>query len=303
MSDTEKKELVKQIENKMREIRSKRSPNHQWKLSDFEIGCRVGSGKFGRVYLAREKETEYMVGLKIMIKSKLVNNHMVHQVQQEIENQTKLSHPNILQLLTYFWDEEKIYLILEFATEGGLLDALKKTKHHRFDENTTAYYIRQVASALSYCHTKGVIHRDVKPENVLLFGNHVVKLADFGLSVHVSSKKTLNTVCGTLDYLSPEMVNRKNYKKFVDVWSLGVLCYEFLSGYPPFESNSEDDTFKKISAVSYNFKHFISDGSKTLIKSLLVKKPSKRLALKNVIKHPWIKKNCDIFTKKILQSQ
>lgn len=291
-----KNEVVACIEKTMKEIRSKRTSDHQWRLSDFEIGTPLGRGKFGRVYLAREKNTEYMVALKMMFKSELVKDHMEHQVRREIEIQTHLSHPNILKMLTYFWDNEKIYLILEFAQEGELFKVLNNTPHKRFDEPTAAYYLRQVADALRYCHMQSVIHRDIKPENLLLFSHHVIKLADFGWSVHAPSKSR-NTMCGTIDYLPPEMVNSETYNEFVDNWCLGVLCYEFLCGQPPFESKAQNDTFKKIRNVMYGFKPHMSEGSRNLISKLLVQIPKSRLPLKDVIEHKWIKKNCDMFIK------
>lgn len=297
-----KNEVVAHIEKTMKEIRSKRPSNYQWTLSDFEIGTPLGRGKFGRVYLAREKNTEYMVALKMMFKSELVKDKMEHQVRREIEIQTHLSHPNILKMLTYFWDDKKIYLILEFAQEGELFKVLSNAPRKRFDEPTSAYYLRQVADALRYCHMQSVIHRDIKPENLLLFSHHVVKLADFGWSVHAPSKSR-NTMCGTIDYLPPEMVNSQTYNEFVDNWCLGVLCYEFLCGHPPFESEEQKITFKKIRDVMYSFKPHMSEDSRNLISKLLVKIPTSRLPLKDVIEHNWIKKNCDIFIKTKLHSQ
>lgn len=296
-----KNEVVENIEKIMKEVRSNRNPTFKWKLSDFEIGTPLGRGKFGRVYLAREKKTEYMVALKMMFKSELVKDHMEHQVRREIEIQTHLNHPNILKMLTYFWDEKKIYLILEFAQEGELFKILTAQPHKRFKEPMAAYYLRQVADALRYCHSQSVIHRDIKPENLLLFSNHVIKLADFGWSVHAPSKSR-NTMCGTIDYLPPEMVDSKTYNEYVDNWCLGVLCYEFLCGAPPFESTDQGETFKKIRSVMYGFKPHMSENSRDLVSKLLVKVPQNRLPLTDVMQHPWITANCEIFTKTQLQS-
>jgi len=293
-----KNEVAEHIEKTMEE----RSDDHQWKLTDFEIGTPLGRGKFGRVYLAREKRTEYMVALKIMFKSELVKDHMEHQVRREIEIQTHLDHPNILKLLTYFWDEKKIYLILEFAQEGELFRVLNSQPHKRFDEPTAAYYLRQVAEALRYCHSQSVIHRDIKPENLLLFSRHVVKLADFGWSVHAPSK-CRKTMCGTIDYLSPEMIDSQTYNEYVDNWCLGVLCYEFLCGSPPFESSEQAETFGKIRAVMYSFTPNMSESVRCLISKLLVKLPKNRLSLTNVINHPWILANCELFIELKLQSK
>jgi len=297
-----KNKVAEHIEKTMEDIQSKRPLNHQWKLSDFEIGTPLGRGKFGRVYLAREKRTEYIVALKMMFKSELVKEHMEHQVRREIEIQTHLDHPNILKLLTYFWDEKKIYLILEFAQEGELFKVLNSQPHKRFDEPTAAFYLRQVAEALRYCHSQSVIHRDIKPENLLLFSHHVVKLADFGWSVHAPSK-CRKTMCGTIDYLPPEMIDSQTYNEYVDNWCLGVLCYEFLCGSPPFESLEQAETFRKIRAVMYSFKPNMSESARSLISKLLVKLPKGRLSLTNVINHPWILTNCELFTNNKLKLQ
>lgn len=296
-----KNKVAENIEKIMKETSATYAPNHRWKLSDFEIGTPLGRGKFGRVYLAREKTTEYMVALKVMFKSELVKDRMEHQVRREIEIQTHLNHPNILKMLTYFWDEKKIFIILEFAQEGELFKVLNSQPHKQFDEPTAAYYIRQVADALNYCHKQSVIHRDIKPENLLLFSHHVVKLADFGWSVHAPSKSR-NTMCGTIDYLPPEMVDSQTYNEFVDNWCLGVLCYEFLCGSPPFESVEQKETFKKIRSVLYSFKRHMTEGAKSLISKLLVKIPKNRLPLSDVVIHNWITTNCDTFIKTNLKS-
>lgn len=133
-------------------------------------------------------------------------------------------------------------------------------------------------------------NRDIKPENLLLGNEEEIKIADFGWSVHApSSRRT--TLCGTLDYLSPEMVRGQTYNEKVDLWSLGVLCYEFLTGKPPFESDSYDDTYIRISKALFTIPEYVSNEAKDLIKKLLVVDPNKRLELPEVLKHPWIQKH------------
>lgn len=132
-------------------------------------------------------------------------------------------------------------------------------------------------------------NRDIKPENLLLGAKGEIKIADFGWSVHApSSRRT--TLCGTLDYLSPEMVCGQTYNEKVDLWSLGVLCYEFLTGKPPFEAKSYDETYVRISRAAFSLPEHISDEAKDLIKQLLVVNPNKRLELDQVVKHPWLVK-------------
>ncbi|KAJ8725949.1 hypothetical protein PYW08_004132 [Mythimna loreyi] len=259
-----------------------------WSLSDFDLGRPLGKGKFGNVYLAREKESHYVVALKVLFKSQILDSEIEHQVRREVEIQCRLRHPNILRMYGYFHDEKRIYLILEYAKQGSLYKLLKERE--RFDEKTVAIYIRDLTKALLYCHTKKVIHRDIKPENLLIGHNWELKIADFGWSVHSPSSRRM-TLCGTLDYLSPEMIEGKPHSYAVDIWSLGVLCYELLVGLPPFDAKDSHQTYRKIRYVIIKYPDFISDKAKDLMGRLLVINPEQRLPLTNVLQHPWITEN------------
>lgn len=260
----------------------------QWKLSDFEIGRPLGKGKFGNVYLAREKKTKYIVALKVLFKSQLMKNNVEVQLRREIEIQSHLRHPNILRMHGYFYDETRIFLILEFAARGELYKVLQKFQ--RFDEVTAATYMLQLCHAFQYCHANKVIHRDIKPENLLLSLTGEIKIADFGWSVHAPSSKRY-TMCGTLDYLPPEMVEHTVYNESVDLWCLGVLCYEFLVGKPPFEAQEATETYARIRKLDLSFPDHISSEAKHFIKRLLRKKPNERMSLDDMLVHPWIVHN------------
>lgn len=267
-----------------------------WSLNDFEIGKPLGRGKFGSVYLAREKQSKFIVALKVQFKSQLVKSCVEHQLRREIEIQSHLKHPNILRLYGYFYDAKRVFLILEYAPQGELYKKLTSSEGGRFDEEKSATYISQLASALEYCHSKKVIHRDIKPENLLLGMKGELKISDFGWSVHApSSRRT--TLCGTLDYLPPEMIEGKMHDEKVDLWSAGVLCYEFLVGKPPFETESHDDTYARISEVRFTFPSHVSAGARDLITKLLKHKPEDRLSLSGVLEHEWIRQNSTMFKK------
>jgi len=268
-------------------ITVQRKSKKKWKLSDFDIGKPLGRGKFGCVYLAREKTANYIVALKVLFKNQLSKAGVEHQLRREIEIQSHLRHPNIIRLYGYFYDANRVYLILEFASGGELYKRLQKEEC--FSEEKTSGYIGQLAGALAFCHKKHVIHRDIKPENLLLGDKGEVKIADFGWSVHAPTNRR-QTLCGTLDYLPPEMIEGREHDYAVDVWSLGVLMYEFLVGTPPFEALSHNATYKRISKVDLQFPSFISPNAKLLMQQLLVKDPRKRLKLENVLKHPFITK-------------
>jgi serine/threonine protein kinase len=268
------------------DVQNKASRGIQWSLDDFEIGKPLGKGKFGTVYLAREKRSKYIVALKVLRKSQLMRAGVEHQLRREIEIQSNLRNKHVLRLYGYFYDEKRIYLILEFAPGGELYKVL--TRKGRFDEPTSARYISEMARALDYCHEKHVIHRDIKPENLLLGVNGELKIADFGWSVHAPSSRRL-TLCGTLDYLPPEMIEGREHDQQVDIWSLGVLLFEFLVGYPPFEAEGNTATYRRISRVDLQFPPFVSEGARDLIRRLLVKNSADRMLLSDVPDHPWVR--------------
>ncbi|PIK39453.1 Aurora kinase [Apostichopus japonicus] len=215
--------------------RKPNAPRSNWSLKDFDIGRPLGKGKFGNVYLAREKQTEFIVALKVLFKSQLQKCQVEHQLRREIEIQSHLRHQHILRLYGYFHDETRIYLILEYAPKGEVYKNLQKCR--RYDDATAA-------KAYHY-------------------------VWNFGLS-------------------TPEMVEGKSHDEKVDLWSLGVLCYEFLVGKPPFETASNTETYRKITKVDYTFPSYVSEGARDLIRKLLVHNPSKRLTMEGICHHSWV---------------
>ncbi|PWI74623.1 serine/threonine-protein kinase [Purpureocillium lilacinum] len=264
----------------------------QFHLGMFEIGRPLGKGKFGRVYLARERTSGFICALKVLHKSELQVGGVERQVRREIEIQSNLRHPNILQLFGHFHDSKRVFLILEFAGKGELYKHLRR--ENRFPEWKAAQYIAQMASALRYLHRKHVIHRDIKPENILVGIHGEIKISDFGWSVHAPNNRR-KTMCGTLDYLPPEMIKPGSsdnyYNEKVDLWSLGVLTYEFLVGEAPFE-DTPVMTQRRIARADMSIPSFVSPEASDLIKRLLVLDPEKRIPLEAVQQHPWIIKHC-----------
>ena len=278
-------------------------------LGMFEIGKPLGKGKFGRVYLAKERTTGFVCALKVLHKSELQQGKVEKQVRREIEIHSNLRHPNILRFYGHFHDSKRVFLILEFAGKGELYKHLRKEQ--KFPEWKAAQYIAQMAAALKYLHKKHVMHRDIKPENILVGIHGEIKISDFGWSVHAPNNRR-NTMCGTLDYLPPEMLKPGSqdnfYNEKVDLWSLGVLTYEFLVGEAPFE-DTPIMTQKRIARGEMTVPAFVSKEASDLIKrvsnpwdvpsralltrtQLLVLDPEKRISLDDVQKHPWIVKHC-----------
>ncbi|MCJ1398325.1 spindle assembly checkpoint kinase [Xylographa trunciseda] len=237
-------------------------------LGMFEIGKPLGKGKFGRVYLAKERTSGFVCALKVLHKSELQQGKVEKQVRREIEIQSNLRHPNILRLYGHFHDSKRVFLILEFAGRGELYKHLRK--ENRFPEWKAAQYIAQMAAALKYLHKKHVMHRDIKPENILVGIHGEIKISDFGWSVHAPNNRR-NTMCGTLDYLPPEMLKPGTqdnfYTQAVDLWSLGVLTYEFLVGEAPFE-DTQIQTQRKIARCDMTVPAFVSPEATDLIKKV-----------------------------------
>lgn len=195
------------------------SASAKWKLADFVIEHRLGHGRFGKVYLVREKATKCAFAMK----KQLRNATAEIMVEREIAIQTDLHHRNILRLYGYIHGDEKIYLILEYAPNGNLRKKLDKQPEKRFDEKTAARYIRSCADAISYLHERDIIHRDIKPENLLLGYDDELKIADFGLSVNAQNQRR-STICGTPDYIPPESMEKHSICSNDVLTNLPILC-------------------------------------------------------------------------------
>lgn len=259
----------------------------QWSIHDFDIGKKLGRGKFGRVLLVRIKENGFICALKTMKKEELVKYHAEVQFRREVEIQASLKHPNILQIYGYFEDARKVYIMIEYVPKGELYTHLGEMG--RFPSSLASNYIAQVASGLDYCHQKSIMHRDIKPENLLLGNDGQIKISDFGWSIRTRHKR--GTLCGTLDYLPPEMILKETHSHQVDTWALGVLTYEFLIGEAPFFAEGRQRTYEKIQKVDLKFPPYIEQEAMDFIRALLQRDPSKRLPLRDVLSHPWMKKH------------
>nr|CCA15674.1 protein kinase putative [Albugo laibachii Nc14]CCA16262.1 protein kinase putative [Albugo laibachii Nc14] len=297
------------------------TPQRDWCLDDWIITKSLGKGKFGNVYLAKQKFSGATVALKVLFKSMLIKDGGggICNLKREVEIQSRLRHPNILKLYGYFQNETHVHLILEYAHGGDFYKHLRKRGH--FDEAKAASYIYQVIDALEYCHQCNVIHRDIKPENLLLGPRDRIKLADFGWSViAMAPHRSRQTFCGTPYYMSPEIVDGKSYDHRVDLWSIGVLTYELLFGKTPFENKNHMEMYEDIKSAKYTFpnvakrpksskpveekltidlgdqleeanhKHeiAISDDAKDFIRSFLQTDPMSRMALTDAKKHSWM---------------
>ncbi|QLG71053.1 hypothetical protein HG535_0B00910 [Zygotorulaspora mrakii] len=258
-------------------------------LDDFDIGKKLGKGKFGRVYCVRHKKTGFICALKAMEKSEIVHYNVQKQIRREVEIQSSLNHPNLTKLYGFFHDEKRVYLVMEYLINGELYKRLKS--HGPLNDILASFYVYQMADALDFMHQRNIIHRDIKPENILIGFNNVIKLTDFGWSVNNPHNVKRKTLCGTIDYLSPELICSREYDDKVDIWALGVLTYELITNSPPFEEDSDALTHKRIVKGDLRFPESVSSDARDLILKLLKHKPQDRILLKDVKKHPWILKN------------
>lgn len=262
-----------------------------WTLDRFEIGRLLGRGKFGQVWLAREKEKGFIVALKIIPIKEIQTVETARQIRREVEIHSNLKHPNILRMYGHFHDKDHIYLILEYAGKGEFFKFLSE-KGGRFGEKEASLYIRQVILALIYMKECNVIHRDIKPENLLLGSDSQLKIADFGWAVYNADKRRM-TFCGTMEYLAPEMVNNDIHDSGIDLWCLGILTYEFLIGKTPFESKNRNmrEAYKRINSLKYSIPETISSNASDFISKLLVLNPNDRMELAEALNHPFIVKH------------
>jgi len=292
-SSFKEKEKRKEEQQQQQQQQQKQQQQQQkWTLEDFEVGRSLGKGKFGNVYLARTKKEKKVVALKVLFKEEIDRSELRHQLRREIEIHHRLRHKNVVRLYSYFHDAERVYLILEYVPGGELFSELKNSPSGRFTEDRASEVIRQLVCALAQCHKLGVVHRDIKPENILVAKDGTIKLADFGWSVaskRASEEIKRQTLCGTLDYLPPEMVAEQTYSERADIWMTGVLLYEMLVGTAPFAAPGPYETYDKVEMCDYKMPPDVSREGQELLRSILVKEPERRIyPIKKILLHPWI---------------
>ncbi len=215
---------------------------------------------------------------------------MVEQTNREIEIMYKLDHPHIIKLYSHFEDDEDFCLIMQIASKGQLYTIIKRLK--RLDQRTAAQYMREVLSAIKYLHTRNppIIHRDIKPENILLDQEGRCKLADFGWSNFDDGKKHRETYCGTPEYLAPEMVTKSGHDESVDIWALGVLLFEMLTGRTPFNFTGDRiQLFNNIKSLRIVWTDDFPQLAKDLVGRILRLNPKDRLTIDQIMNHQWFR--------------
>ncbi|EGR32907.1 protein kinase domain protein [Ichthyophthirius multifiliis] len=239
--------------------------------------------------MARDLNTGMIVSLKKIKKSTLFKLNVQNHILNEIKIQFFLKHINMTKLYGFYFDKNCVYLIQEYASNGNLKQNLQLQLENRFDEDTAIFYIKQILEAVQYLHQNYIIHRDIKLENILI-SQDIIKISDFGCSVY-SPECQRSTFCGTLDYISPEMASGNNYGISIDIWSIGVITFEMLTGKPPFIYSNNEQMLQQIREAKINIPSYISKDAQNFISNILVKEPDERMNLYQLINHQWLNKN------------
>lgn len=262
----------------------------------YDVKEKLGTGSFAVVKRAVRKSDGKQFAVKVIKKSKL-NAEELAVVHDEVEIMHKINHQNCVHLYEMYETPKKIYMVLELLTGGELFDRI--VAKGSYSEKEASELIRAITGAIKYLHDIGITHRDLKPENLIYqsqAADSPIKITDFGLAKFRQAKgsnvEAMHTACGTPGYVAPEVLEGKAYDKQVDLWSVGVILYILLCGFPPFYHESTQQLYKQIKRGEYDFPDpywsEISDSAKDLVRGLLTVDPAKRLSSDKVLQHAWI---------------
>ncbi|XP_053723855.1 calcium/calmodulin-dependent protein kinase type 1 isoform X5 [Synchiropus splendidus] len=251
----------------------------------------LGTGAFSEVVLAEEKRTQKLVAIKCIPKKALEGKE--NSIENEIAVLHKIKHANIVSLEDIFESKSHLYLVMQLVSGGELFDRIIEKGF--YTEKDASKLIQQILDAVKYLHDLGIVHRDLKPENLLYYSmdeDSKIMISDFGLSKIEDSGSVMSTACGTPGYVAPEVLAQKPYSKAVDCWSIGVISYILLCGYPPFYDENDAKLFEQILKAEYEFDSpywdDISDSAKDFIVHLMEKDPHVRYSCEQALQHPWI---------------
>ncbi|KAL7753400.1 cytochrome c oxidase subunit 1 [Sorochytrium milnesiophthora] len=268
----------------------------QYTLADFQLLDTLGTqtldawtGTFGRVHLSRTADKpQVYYAMKVLKKSEVVRLRQVEHMNSEKAILAQINHPFIVNLQCTYQDAKCLYMLLDYVPGGELFSHLRRAG--RFNRETTRFYASEIVTAIEHLHDRNIIYRDLKPENLLLDAEGHIKIADFGFAKKVEDRTY--TLCGTPEYLAPEIIQGRGHGKPVDWWALGILIFEMLAGYPPFYDDNAYGVYEKILGGRIHFPSHFDVASRDLVKRLLTADRTMRLGnlrggAEDVKSHPW----------------
>ena len=257
-------------------------------LSFYKYGRIIGRGAFGKVNIGLNILTGRVVAIKSFNKQNISNFTSEEKIRKETNLMRNLRHPSITKILEMFESEKYVLIIMEYISGGNLQSFVKKRR--KLNEKTAKILFKQIMEGIKYIHSKNIVHRDIKLENILIDLNNNIKICDFGVSKRIHSNSILEDQCGTPVYMAPEIIKNEGYKGFpVDIWSAGVSLYLMLSGNIPFNKTSKHTLQEDILNSTYPPITGISNEADDLLRGLLDKNPSTRLTVDEVLVHPWLR--------------
>uniref|UniRef100_A0A671PW88 Serine/threonine-protein kinase PLK n=1 Tax=Sinocyclocheilus anshuiensis TaxID=1608454 RepID=A0A671PW88_9TELE len=252
-------------------------------------GKLLGKGGFARCYEMTDLANNKMYAVKVIPQSRVSKPHQREKIINEIELHKSLQHKHVVKFSHHFEDQDNIYIFLELCSRKSLAHIWKA--RHTLTDPEVRYYLKQIISALKYLHNKGILHRDLKLGNFFVNENMDLRLGDFGLAAKLETvEQRKKTICGTPNYLAPEVLNRRGHGTESDVWSLGCVMYTLLCGNPPFETLDLKETYKCIKEVRYSLPRSLIPSAQKLISAVLQKDPSDRLTLDQILAHEYFTK-------------
>lgn len=266
-------------------------------VADFQLLAVLGRGSYGKVFQVKKKENGKIYAMKVLRKSEIVKRKIVKHTNSERTVLAAVQHPFIVDLRFAFQTDSKLYLILDYIPGGELFKRLDEVEE--FSESEARFYGAEVVLALGYLHSLDIIYRDLKPENIMLGRDGHIVLTDFGFAkADVETDTDSKTFCGTVDYMSPEIISKTGHGKAADWWGLGILLYEMITGKTPFSGRNRKQILQNILIGRIKLYSWMSEESKTIIQGLLHRSVAKRLGsgphgTEEIKKHPFFGKHID----------
>ena len=259
------------------------------KITDFTLIKELGVGSFGRVILVQHNKTQAQYAIKAIDKRNTTNIQEKPYFRREIEIMYRIHHPNVVKLFGHFEDNTYCYFIMEYIQGGNIYSYVPKNGIRKISTQQVASIIKDVISATYFLHNMipPIIHRDIKPENVLLGSGMQAKLTDFGWSNYMQGEYKRTTVCGTPIYLAPEMISNSGHDEKVDIWCIGVLLFELMTGVQPWKGTDVNTVKMNISRLNINWPKNMDKKAKDLISKILKYYPYERISLENMLVHPF----------------